>query len=82
MSSRMGGWLGGSMLDSCNFLFLFSCSEVIALVISGGAWLNAFSRMAAPKVPFCSRRLTPLGRLSLPPPPRVMHMDTYPIVSC
>ncbi len=61
MLLRMGGWLGGFGLVTCGFRFLFGCSVVIGLIIFGGVWLNAFSRMAAPMVPFRSRLSPPLG---------------------
>ena len=60
---RMCGWLGVSGLYIFGYWYRFGCLVVICRVISRGAWLNAFSRMAAPRVPFCIRHLPPLGGL-------------------
>jgi len=49
------------LVFSCRLKFL-GC-----LVIYGGAWLNAFSRMAAPRVPFRCHQSFPLGGKRLAP---------------
>ena len=50
-------------------LIFFCCLGVLGcLGISRGSWLNAFSRMAVPRVPFCSRQSSsPLSGKRLPP---------------
>ncbi len=78
---RMGAWLGDFGLFIFGSWLLFGCLVVIGCrMISLGAWLNAFSRMSAPRVPYAAAIRPP--RAACVRPPRAMHRDVNPVFRC
>jgi len=65
---RVRGWSRWSRMLGFGYSLYFDCRGVFGcLVSSGGAWLSAFSRIVAPRVPFCSRQSSPLAGTCLAP---------------